>query len=243
MVSSQLQEYGSHNEAEALRSAAKLGAADVVLYVYDSSDTNSFTHISNLRQKHSASSTYGYLLSTTPCIFIATKADLDLAQQRHEVQPDVYCRKLELDIPGLGAGPLNVSVKEDQMAELFQRVVGIAVDSRGAVPGGRRGESALIALARRRWWLYILLGVACGTGGALWVAKKYGYGPGLGLGLFGKDDAAAGGEYSFVRPGRSGPGADGARAASFGRSSVTTGGGAGKSSWKGLLSRASNTEL
>ena len=172
----QLQEFGSHNEAEALRSTAKLNAADVIIYVYDSSDTNSFSHISNLRHKHSASSsTFGYILSTIPCIFVATKADLDLAQQRHEVQPDVYCRKLELDIPGLGAGPLNVSARDDQLAELYHRIVGIAVDSRGAVPGGKRAAGVLTGLTRGRWWMYILFGVVAGTGGAVFFARRYGY--------------------------------------------------------------------
>ena len=180
-----LQEFGSHNEADALRSMAKLNAADVIIYVYDSSDTNSFSHISNLRQKHSAgSSSYGYMLSTIPCLFVATKADLDLAVQRHEVQPDVYCRKLELDIPGLGPGPLNVSAKWDQMAELYQRIVAIAVDSRGAVPGGKRGAGALTGFTRGRWWLYLLFGVVCGTGGAFFIARRYGYISTSSTGLF-----------------------------------------------------------
>ena len=47
-ISLQLQEFGSKYEAEALRSAKKM-EADVIVYVYDSSDTNSFSYISNLR--------------------------------------------------------------------------------------------------------------------------------------------------------------------------------------------------
>ncbi|KDN47152.1 mitochondrial Rho GTPase 1 [Tilletiaria anomala UBC 951] len=199
-----LQEYGSHNEAEALRSTAKLNAADVIVYVYDSSDTNSFSHISNLRQKHSSSTlSYGYLLSGIPCLFVATKADLDLAVQRHEVQPDVYCRKLGIAIPGLGAGPLNVSVRMDQLAELFQRIVGIAVDSRGAVPGGRRADGALTGLTRGRWWLYVLFGVVCSTGGVLFVAKRYGsvHVRGIGLSASGSLPSAGGSTSSAGTPG------------------------------------------
>ena len=45
----QLQEFGSKYEAEALRNAKKTDLADVIVYVYDSSDTNSFSYISNLR--------------------------------------------------------------------------------------------------------------------------------------------------------------------------------------------------
>ena len=41
--------------------------------MYDSSDTNSFSYISNLRQQ--------YKLDDVPSLFVATKSDLDLAQQ------------------------------------------------------------------------------------------------------------------------------------------------------------------
>ena len=40
-----------------------------------------------------------YSLDHIPALFVATKSDLDLAQQRHEVQPDVYCRRLGLSAP------------------------------------------------------------------------------------------------------------------------------------------------
>ena len=45
----QLQEFGSKYEAETLKSSKKTDLADVIAYVYDSSDTNSFSYISNLR--------------------------------------------------------------------------------------------------------------------------------------------------------------------------------------------------
>jgi hypothetical protein len=45
----QLQEFGSKYEAETLRNSKKTDLADVIIYVYDSSDTNSFSYISNLR--------------------------------------------------------------------------------------------------------------------------------------------------------------------------------------------------
>jgi Ras family protein T1 len=44
-----LQEFGSKYEAETLRNSKKTDLADVIIYVYDSSDTNSFSYISNLR--------------------------------------------------------------------------------------------------------------------------------------------------------------------------------------------------
>ncbi|KAJ2919163.1 hypothetical protein MD484_g1246, partial [Candolleomyces efflorescens] len=86
-----MQEFGSRYEAETLRNPKKTDIADVIVYVYDSSDTNSFSYISNLRQQ--------YNLDHIPTLFVATKSDLDLAMQRHEVQPDVYCRRLGLQVP------------------------------------------------------------------------------------------------------------------------------------------------
>jgi Ras family protein T1 len=52
---------------------------------------------------------------------VATKSELDLAQQRHEVQPDVYCRRLGLQVP------VAVSVKTSQMADLFNAICDIAI--------------------------------------------------------------------------------------------------------------------
>ena len=48
----QLQEFGSKYEAETLRNPKKLDLADVIVFVHDSSDTNSFSYISNLRVSH-----------------------------------------------------------------------------------------------------------------------------------------------------------------------------------------------
>ena len=45
----QLQEFGSRYEPEVLRNSKKTDLADVIVYVHDSSDTNSFSYISNLR--------------------------------------------------------------------------------------------------------------------------------------------------------------------------------------------------
>jgi len=47
-----MQEFGSNYEAETLRSAKKTELVDVILYIYDSSDTNSFSYISNLRVRN-----------------------------------------------------------------------------------------------------------------------------------------------------------------------------------------------
>ncbi|TKY85750.1 hypothetical protein EX895_005290 [Sporisorium graminicola] len=159
-----LQEFGSRYEAEVLRNTAKLSAADVIVFVYDSSDTNSFSYISNLRQQYP-------LLQSMPSLFVATKADLDLAQQRHEVQPDSYCRKLGLKIPGLGAGPLNISIRDGQSADLYGLICTIAVDPKGAVQGGNDRNALSFGTSRWQFWAYIGL-VVIGGGGAVWICAR-----------------------------------------------------------------------
>ena len=45
-----------------------------------------------------------------------------MSSQRHEVQPDVYCRRLGLQVP------LAVSVKNGAMAEVFETICSIAMN-------------------------------------------------------------------------------------------------------------------
>ncbi|KDQ20950.1 hypothetical protein BOTBODRAFT_124842 [Botryobasidium botryosum FD-172 SS1] len=132
-----LQEFGSNYEAEMLRNSKKMDLADVIVYVHDSSDTNSFSYISNLRQQHS--------LDHIPTLFVATKSDLDLAQQRHEVQPDVYCRRLGLPVP------VAVSFKTNQTADLFYEICKIAINPSHAIPGG--ADRAVSKAARLRMYV------------------------------------------------------------------------------------------
>ncbi|KAH9941074.1 mitochondrial Rho 1 [Amylocystis lapponica] len=134
-----LQEFGSRYEAETLRNSKKTDLADVIVCVHDSSDTNSFSYISNLRQQYS--------LDHIPTLFVATKSDLDLAQQRHEVQPDVYCRRLGLQVP------VAVSVKAGQTADVFHAICSIALNPNSAIPGG--SDRALTASARLRTYLKV----------------------------------------------------------------------------------------
>ncbi|KAI0352639.1 mitochondrial Rho GTPase [Trametes cingulata] len=134
-----LQEFGSKYEAETLRNPKKTDLADVIVYVYDSSDTNSFSYISNLRQQYS--------LDHIPTLFVATKSDLDLALQRHEVQPDVYCRRLSLQ------APIAVSVRTGQTADVFHAICRVAMNPNSAIPGG--ADRALSAAARLRTYIRI----------------------------------------------------------------------------------------
>ncbi|ORX38936.1 P-loop containing nucleoside triphosphate hydrolase protein [Kockovaella imperatae] len=127
-----LQEFGSKYESETLRNSKKLDMADIIIYVHDSSDTNSFSYISNLRQQYS--------LDHIPAIFVATKSDLDLAQQRHEVQPDVYCRRL-----GLPA-PMAVSARGGPMSNLWVAVTRVALNPTSSIP---KGPSSVMSPAQR----------------------------------------------------------------------------------------------
>ena len=228
-----LQEFGSRYEAEVLRNSSKLQMADVVVFLYDSSDTNSFSYLSNLRQQYP-------LLVHLPSLFLATKSDLDLVQQRHEVQPEVYCSKLELRIPGGhhtsfesgNSGPVHVSVKMNQLADVFGIICEIAQDPRGAIPGGSRSEGALMRLFRRSWLLYlgaVVLGggvtlVVVGIRHPDWRLSH------VGLGLRGVADWAR----NAAAPGGSGPNG------SLHGSAQSQG---GSSSWFAWLSSHPKTEL
>ncbi|GFZ51506.1 Mitochondrial Rho GTPase 1 [Saitozyma sp. JCM 24511] len=127
-----LQEFGSKYESETLRNSKKLDMADVIIYVHDSSDTNSFSYISNLRQQYS--------LDHIPAIFVATKSDLDLAQQRHEVQPDSYCRRLGLQ------APMAVSAKSGPLNNLWVAVTRVALNPTTSIA---RGPSSALSPAQR----------------------------------------------------------------------------------------------
>ena len=92
----QLQEFGSRYEPETLRNSKKTDIADVIIYVYDSSDTNSFSYISNLRVCYvhivvcsltHITTKQQYSLDHIPTLFVATKSDLDLAMQVRHINP------------------------------------------------------------------------------------------------------------------------------------------------------------
>ncbi|GAA5970266.1 hypothetical protein JCM8115_003137 [Rhodotorula mucilaginosa] len=157
-----LQEFGSTYESEVLRNKKKLELADVLIFVYDSSDTNSFSYVSNLRQQ--------YKLDDIPTLFVATKSDLDLAQQRHEVQPDTYCRKLSIRVP------LAVSVKRGELADLYHTVVRIAIRPLSALPYGpdRSSASSLLGMpmTRTQFYLYASASVSAALAvGLVWYAR------------------------------------------------------------------------
>lgn len=77
----QLQEFGSLYEAEALRNSKKTETVDVIVYVYDSSDTNSFSYISNLRVRVKQKE-FGYILiNSSATIFSRSHTDTICSHQ------------------------------------------------------------------------------------------------------------------------------------------------------------------
>jgi len=114
-----MQEFGSNCETDVLKDKSKLDQADVIVFVYDSSDVNSFAYIAGLRTQ--------YNLDEYPIIYVSTKCDSDLVQQRYEVQPDTYCRNLGLAVP------ICISVKSNEMADLYSLITGVAMNPHIAI--------------------------------------------------------------------------------------------------------------
>lgn len=75
-----MQEFGSATQ-EVLSNKRKLLLADVLLFVYDSSDPNSFAYCANLIKTNDI---------LIPCIFVATKSDMDLAPQVLSIDTAVH---------------------------------------------------------------------------------------------------------------------------------------------------------
>ena len=143
-------------EPAILENEVKLSSADILVYTYDSSDPDSFSHITNLR------STYPHL-DEIPALYVALKADNDKTTQRSEVQPEEYTA-------GLGMSkPLHVSVTWGSVGELFVQIAEAAMYPAGAYPNGKEGEDV------DRTGLWIALGVVFGAGAAfvgIWKRMK-----------------------------------------------------------------------
>ncbi|KAH6563885.1 hypothetical protein BASA50_001313 [Batrachochytrium salamandrivorans] len=126
-----MQEFGHTFEAEVLQNKKRLDACDLLCFVYDSGDANSFTHVANLRKKYS--------LDHLPMVVVATKSDLDLVPQRYIPQPDEYCRTLRLAVP------VSISIKDKVTADLFNMLAAVAIDPAVAIPGSTRRSDGVRA--------------------------------------------------------------------------------------------------
>ncbi|KAI8328373.1 EF hand associated-domain-containing protein [Chlamydoabsidia padenii] len=140
-----LEEVGAKREVEILSSKKRLDACDLLCFVYDTSDVNSFGYLANLREK--------YKLDHVPVVYVATKCELDLVTQRYEVQPDVYCRQMKLAVP------LSVSVKEHQMADLYHILTGVAMNPSIATPGSLKQKTDDLWGSRQYITLSLVTGV------------------------------------------------------------------------------------
>ncbi|CAO3597898.1 unnamed protein product [Absidia cylindrospora] len=140
-----MEEVGAKREVEILSSKKRLDACDLLCFVYDTSDVNSFGYLANLREK--------YKLDHVPVVYVATKCELDLVTQRYEVQPDVYCRQMKLAVP------LNVSVKEHQMADLYHILTGVAMNPSIATPGSLKQKTEETWVPRHYITLSFVAGV------------------------------------------------------------------------------------
>ncbi|KAL1933375.1 hypothetical protein VTP01DRAFT_7465 [Rhizomucor pusillus] len=140
-----MEEIAANREAEILSSKQRLEACDLLCFVYDTSDVNSFGYVASLREK--------YKIDHVPSVYVATKCELDLVTQRYEVQPDVYCRNLGLAVP------LSVSVKQKQMADLYHILTGVAMNPLIATPGSLKDKAEEAWLSKH----YITLSVVAGV--------------------------------------------------------------------------------
>jgi len=90
-------------------------------------------------------------------VFIVIQCGRRVYAQRHEVQPDVYCRRLGLQVP------VAVSVKDGQIADVFHAICGIALNPLSAIPGG--ADRSMTPAARVRLyvtWTAVLGGATAG---------------------------------------------------------------------------------
>ncbi|KAI9489577.1 EF hand associated-domain-containing protein [Zychaea mexicana] len=153
-----MEEIGASREAEILSNKQRLEACDLLCFVYDTSDVNSFGYVASLREKNK--------IDNVPTVFVATKCELDLVTQRYEVQPDVYCRNLGLAVP------LSVSVKQHQMADLYHILTGIAMNPTIATPGSLKDKKQESWFPRHYITISLVAGAVILTGFAAYKFLK-----------------------------------------------------------------------
>lgn len=141
-----IREFGSVNDLDVLKDKSQMELCDVLCYVYDSSDPHSFAYLARLRDAMDSS-------DMRPTLFVATKSDQDLVQQRYDQPPDVYCRSINLPTP------ISVSVKSRQTADLFTILTTVAMNPNSALPGNPHD----IANSSSRTRYYLTVGVVTGA--------------------------------------------------------------------------------
>ena len=114
-------------EPAILENPAKLTAADILVYTYDSSDPDSFAYVLSLRAQYPH-------LDNMPALFVALKADMDRSTQRGDLQPDEYTTGLGLQ------KPLHVSVTWGSIGEVFVQIAEAALWPGSAMPSVGNGD-------------------------------------------------------------------------------------------------------
>lgn len=144
-------------EPAILENHAKLAACDILVYAYDSSDPDSFAHVSSLRTQYAH-------LDDLPALYVALKADNDKATQRGEVQPEDYTAALGMN------KPLHVSVTWSSISELFVQIAEAAMWPGTAFPKTEDGDGGL-----DRTSVYIALGAfVCASAAFLAIWRRVG---------------------------------------------------------------------
>lgn len=109
-------------EPAVLENQSRLDGCDVLCFVYDSADPESFAYLVELCKNYP-------MLEKLPAVYVALKADLDRQQQRSTQQPDAYTRDLNM------ASPLHVSVQwPTALNELFVQLAEAALMPGTATP-------------------------------------------------------------------------------------------------------------
>ena len=138
-----LTEPGQISVSAVLENSEKLlQTVDSVLYVYDSSDPDSFSYIPSMREKYTH-------LASLPSVFVALKADLDRTPtQRSDIQPDEYVRDI-LRMPQ--GGMMHASVKWGQsVGEVWTKVAEAGIEPWKAWPKAK-GEDENEEGKAERW--------------------------------------------------------------------------------------------
>ncbi|EMR08217.2 hypothetical protein PNEG_03386 [Pneumocystis murina B123] len=109
------------NESSVLSNPKKIDSCDVLCLTYDSSDPESFGYLLKLHEKYPE-------INSIPCVYAATKADLDRQQQRCDIQPDQYTQAQCL------RSPIHVSIPWMSTSDLFVQLVEAAQAPYSATP-------------------------------------------------------------------------------------------------------------
>lgn len=135
-----------------------LDQCDVIVYTYDSSDSDSFAYIPNIRAKYPH-------LEDLPSVYVALKADLDRNTQRAEYQPDEYTVQVQKMPQG---PPLHTSATWPSIQELFVAISEAALDPITAFPRTHEEEDD------GKWMRYgIAVGaVVCAGAAAVFIWRR-----------------------------------------------------------------------